>query len=201
MAGRKQLFKADDPFDLARRWLDEAAKTEPNDPNAAALATVDAQGRPDVRVVLIKAIHDDAVVFFTNYESRKGEEIAANPWAAVNFHWKTLRRQVRIRGRVERASAEESDAYYASRALGSRIGAWASQQSRPLSSKAALLKEVAKAQIKHGANPQRPPFWGGFRIVPFEFEFWADGEFRLHDRFRWSLREDAGGWDVQRLNP
>lgn len=201
MSDRSGIFAGDDPFEIARRWLEEATPLEPSDPNAMALSTVDADGMPDTRIVLLKAIEDTGFVFFTNYESAKGQEIAATGVASFVLHWKSLKRQVRARGRVEKVSAEESDAYYATRPLGSRVGAWASQQSRPLESKAELVKAVARAGVKHGANPDRPPFWGGFRIVPQQMEFWADGAFRLHDRFRWDLATSGSGWKIQRLNP
>jgi pyridoxamine 5'-phosphate oxidase len=201
MSDRSGIFAGDDPFEIARRWLAEATPLEPSDPNAMALSTVDADGMPNTRIVLLKAIEDSGFVFFTNYESAKGQEIAATGVASFVLHWKSLKRQVRARGRVEKVSAEESDAYYVTRPLGSRVGAWASQQSRPLDSKAELVKAVAKAGVKHGANPDRPPFWGGFRIVPQQMEFWADGAFRLHDRFRWDIATSGSGWKIQRLNP
>ncbi len=201
MSDRKGIFAGDDPFAITRAWMAEAQDSEPGDSNAVALATVDENGLPNLRTVLVKAIEDDAIVFFTNYESRKGREIEAQPKVAMNFHWKTLARQVRIRGTVERESPEKSDAYYRSRPLGSRIGAWASKQSRPLASRAALLAEVAKAQLAHGLNPARPDYWGGYRVLPLEFEFWAAGEFRLHDRFRWRRAGPGAPWDIQRLNP
>lgn len=200
MAGREGIFAGDDPFEISRKWLAEAGEKEPSDPNAAALATVDSTGLPNVRVVLLKAIEDDAFVFFTNYESQKAQELAGGK-AAFVMHWKSLERQVRVRGLVERESEQASDAYYQSRALGSRIGAWASQQSRPLASKAALAKAVAAAGLKHGTAPKRPPFWGGYRLLPVEFEFWAAGEFRLHDRFRWRRENVGSPWEVTRLNP
>lgn len=198
---RKGIFAGDDPFDIARGWLEEASASEINDPNAIALATVDADGLPNTRMVLLKEIAPDAFVFFTNYESRKGEEIEASGKAAFVMHWKSLQRQIRVRGIVSRESAEKSDAYYNSRALGSRIGAWASKQSRPLTSKAALMEAVAKEGLRHGASPQRPAFWGGYRIVPLEIEFWAAGEFRLHDRFRWHRDSPDSAWNVARLYP
>lgn len=201
MSDRSGIFAGDDPFEIARRWLAEATPLEPSDPNAMALSTVDADGMPNTRIVLLKAIEDSGFVFFTNYESAKGQEIAATGVASFVLHWKSLKRQVRARGRVEKVSADESDAYYVTRPLGSRVGAWASRQSRPLDSKAELVKAVAKAGVKHGANPDRPPFWGGFRIVPQQMEFWADGAFRLHDRFRWDIATSGGGWKIQRLNP
>lgn len=201
MNRRSGIFSGDDPMVIARRWLAEAEAKEPSDPNAAALATVDAEGMPNVRIILVKAIEDDAFVFFTNYNSVKGRELEASGKAALNFHWKSLARQVRVRGLVARESEEKSDAYYRTRPLGSRIGAWASRQSQPLASKAALLKAVARAQAQHGLNPPRPPFWGGFRVTPLEFEFWAAGEFRLHDRFRWARDTPGSDWKISRLNP
>ena len=198
---RSGIFKGDDPFEIARTWLAEAEATEINDPNAIALSTVDSDGLPNARMVLLKAIEDDAFVFFTNYESAKGNEIEASGQAAFVMHWKSLQRQIRVRGAVVRESDEASDAYYKSRALGSRIGAWASQQSRPLKSKAALMEAVAKEGLTHGLNPKRPPFWGGYRIVPTEIEFWAAGEFRLHDRFRWTRRTNDADWTIVLLNP
>lgn len=198
---RTGIFAGENPFHIARAWLAEAEKTEPNDPNAIALGTVDAQGLPNVRMVLLKEIADDAFVFYTNYDSAKGQEIAATGTAAFVMHWKSLRRQVRVRGTVTRDEGPGADAYYASRNIQSRLGAWASRQSQPLSSRGALMAEVARITALKGPNPPRPPFWGGFRIDPVEIEFWADGAFRLHDRFRW--RKDRGGdsWNVQRLNP
>ena len=201
MSDRSGIFAGDDPFDIARRWLAEATPVEPSDPNAMALSTVDAAGMPNTRIVLLKAIEDSGFVFFTNYESAKGQEIDATGVASFVLHWKSLKRQVRARGRVERVSVKESDAYYATRPLGSRVGAWASQQSRPLESKAELVKAAAIAGVKHGPNPARPTFWGGYRIIPQELEFWADGAFRLHDRFRWDRAIAEGTWNIQRLNP
>lgn len=198
---RSEIFAGDDPFAIARAWMAEAEPVEPNDPNAIALATVDAAGFPNVRMVLLKEIEADAFVFYTNYQSRKGQEIAASGKAAFVLHWKSLRRQIRVRGITEREEGPQADAYYASRSLKSRLGAWASRQSEPLSSRAALMAEVAKVTVEQGPNPKRPPFWGGIRIRPFEIEFWADGQFRLHDRFRWSRAVGATTWDVVRLNP
>ncbi len=198
---RTGIFAGDDPFALARSWLAEAEKTEPNDPNAIALASVDAEGMPNVRMVLLKEIEPAAFVFYTNYTSRKGQEIEAAGKAAFVMHWKSLRRQIRVRGITEREDGAAADAYYASRSLKSRLGAWASQQSQPLSSRTALMAEVAKITATHGPNPKRPPFWGGFRIIPTEIEFWADGAFRLHDRFRWSRDGVDCPWEINRLNP
>ena len=203
MSDRTGIFDGDDPFAIAQRWLDEAARTEPNDPTAIALATVDADGMPDARMVLLKDIEqgaDGAFVFYTNYDSAKGRQIADTGKAAFVMHWKSLRRQIRVRGTVTREEGPQADAYYESRALQSRIGAWSSRQSQPLESRAALMAEVARQGLRHGLNPPRPPFWGGFRITPVQIEFWADGAFRLHDRFRWSRGPDHA-WDIVRLQP
>lgn len=197
------IFAGDDPFQIARRWLTEAEATEPNDPNAIALSTVDADGLPDVRMVLLKSIdgegQDGSFVFYTNYESAKGTQIAATGKAAFVMHWKSLRRQIRVRGTVTREEGPDADAYYASRALQSRIGAWASRQSRPLDSRAALVAEAARQGVLRGTAPDRPPFWGGFRIHPSSVEFWSDGAFRLHDRIHWKKTPDS--WTTKRLFP
>lgn len=201
MSDRGGIFAGDDPFVIAQRWLIEATASEPNDPNAIALATVDAQGMPDVRMVLLKEIEPDAFVFYTNYGSAKGQQIAASGVAAFVMHWKSLRRQIRVRGHVSREDGPQADAYFESRALQSRIGAWASHQSQPLESRGALVAEAARQGVRQGLNPRRPPFWGGFRIRPVQIEFWADGAFRLHDRFRWSREGVDAGWNVTRLQP
>ena len=201
MSDRSGIFAGDDPFALARAWLAEAEKTEPNDPNAIALSTVDAGGMPNARMVLLKEIADDAFVFYTNYGSAKASEIEAAGKAAFVMHWKTLRRQIRVRGDVVREEGPRADEYFASRSLKSRLGAWASRQSQPLSSRTALMAEVAKLTPRLGTHPPRPPFWGGYRIVPLEIEFWADGAFRLHDRFRWTRPAPDLPWTVTRLNP
>ncbi len=198
---RGGIFAGDDPFAIARAWLAEAGTAEPNDPNAIALATVDAQGLPNVRMVLLKEIGAAEFVFYTNYGSAKGQEIAASGRAAFVMHWKSLRRQIRVRGEVRREDGPEADAYFASRSLRSRLGAWASRQSQPLSSRGALMAEVARITATKGPNPPRPPFWGGFAIVPSEIEFWADGAFRLHDRFRWRRESADQPWAVRRLSP
>ena len=201
---RTGIFAGDDPFVLAQSWLSEAEKVEPNDPNAMALATVDAAGLPNVRMVLLKEIEQGsagAFVFYTNYDSAKGQEMAASGQAAFVLHWKSLRRQIRVRGLTARVGAAQADAYFASRSLPSRLGAWASRQSRPLASRGALLAEVAKVTLREGPSPVRPPFWGGFRITPLEVEFWADGDFRLHDRFRWRREVPESPWQIDRLNP
>ena len=201
MADRTGIFAGADPFELARHWLAEAEAKEPNDPNAIALSTVDANGMPNARMVLLKDIEPEAFVFYTNYGSNKAQEIDFSGKAAFVMHWKTLRRQIRVRGMVSRDEGEAADSYFASRSLKSRLGAWASQQSQPLSSRAHLVAEVAKVTAEKGTNPPRPPFWGGFRIVPLEIEFWADGAFRLHDRFRWTRSEISDNWTINRLNP
>lgn len=198
---RSGIFAGDDPFAIARDWLAEAERQEVNDPNAIALATVDDSGMPNARMVLLKEIEADAFVFYTNYGSAKAREIGATGKAAFVMHWKSLRRQIRVRGTVTREEGPQADAYYASRSLKSRLGAWASRQSEPLASRAALMAEVARVTAAQGLNPDRPAFWGGFRILPVEIEFWADGAFRLHDRFRWRRTSPGGAWEILRLNP
>ncbi len=201
MSRRTGIFSGEDPLEIARRWLAEAEASEPNDPGAMALATVDEAGMPNVRMVLLKAIRAEGFVFYTNYGSVKARELERAGKAALVLHWKSLRRQVRARGLVERVEEEEADAYFASRSLKSRIGAWASRQSEPLTSRASLMARVARLGAELGANPPRPPFWGGYRIRPLEIEFWADGAFRLHDRFRWKREAEEAPWEIQRLNP
>ncbi len=201
MTDRTGIFTGDDPFAIARDWLAEAVKTEPNDPDAVALATVDADGLPNVRMVLLREIEAAAFVFYTNYDSRKGQEIAASGKAAFVLHWKSQRRQIRVRGLTVREDGPQADAYFASRSLKSRLGAWASAQSQPLASRGALMAEVAKVTLQHGVAPARPPHWGGIRLTPLEIEFWADGDFRLHDRFRWDRAAPGDDWRVQRLSP
>jgi pyridoxamine 5'-phosphate oxidase len=201
MADRSGIFAGDDPFAIARSWLAEAEKTEPNDPNAIALGTVDANGLPNVRMVLLKEIEAAAFVFYTNYQSQKAAEVEGAGKAAFVLHWKSLRRQIRVRGLVSREEGVQADAYYASRSLQSRLGAWASAQSQPLASRLTLMAEVARVTATHGTNPGRPPFWGGYRIRPVEIEFWADGAFRLHDRFQWRRENPDASWQVDRLNP
>jgi pyridoxamine 5'-phosphate oxidase len=201
MSDRSGIFAGDDPFVIARAWLAEAEIEEVNDPNALALATVDDTGMPNVRMVLLKEIEADAFVFYTNYGSAKAEEIESAGKAAFVMHWKSLRRQIRVRGTVTREEGEKADEYFASRSLKSRLGAWASHQSQPLSSRTALMADVAKLTAKLGTHPPRPPFWGGYRIMPLEIEFWADGAFRLHDRFRWRREAADKPWEIARLNP
>jgi len=201
MMDRSGIFAGDDPFAITRAWLAEAEGLEPNDPNAIALATVDADGLPNVRMVLLKEIEPQAFVFYTNYTSAKGREIAASGKVAFVLHWKSLRRQIRVRGLTTREEGATADAYYASRDIRSRLGAWASQQSQPLESRGALIAEVARITATKGPTPPRPPFWGGIRIRPLQIEFWADGAFRLHDRFRWQRADVNDVWQIDRLNP
>jgi len=201
MSERDGKFAGEDPFVLAQTWLDEAQATEPNDANAVALSTVDAAGLPNVRMVLLKEIEADAFVFYTNYTSAKAQELDHAGKAAFVMHWKSLRRQIRARGDITREDGPQADQYYASRSLKSRLGAWASDQSSPLSSRAALVAKVAKVTAQQGLNPSRPPFWGGYRLIPTEIEFWADGTHRLHDRFRWTRKDADAPWQVERLNP
>ena len=201
MSDRDGMFAGDDPFEIARAWLAEAEASEPNDPNAIALSTVDADGLPNVRMVLLKEIEAAAFVFYTNYESAKARELDQAGKAAFVLHWKSLRRQIRVRGLVSREDGPQADAYYKSRSLQSRLGAWASRQSQPLSSRAALMAEVARITALKGPNPARPPYWGGYRIRPVEIEFWADGAFRLHDRFVWRRATVQDSWTIERISP
>ncbi len=201
MSDRDGIFAGDNPFQLARTWLEEAKAAEVNDPDAIALSTVDESGLPNARMVLLKEIEDDAFVFYTNYGSVKAAEIDAAGKAAFVMHWKSLRRQVRVRGVTEREEGPQADAYFKSRSLKSRYGAWASKQSQPLASRGALMAEVAKLTVQLGTDPARPVYWGGYRLRPLEIEFWADGAFRLHDRFRWSRQGINDPWEVARLQP
>ncbi len=194
--------EAEEPFRLFDVWFAEAAASEPNDPNAMALATADADGLPNLRMVLLKGHDADGFVFYTNTQSQKGEELAGNPQAALLFHWKSLRRQIRVRGPVSKVSDAEADAYFASRPRDSRIGAWASQQSRPLESRFALEKAVASYAAKYAIGEvPRPPHWTGFRINPVYIEFWRDGAFRLHDRVVFRRAPGETGWSRTRLYP
>ena len=191
-----------DPFALFEEWFAEAKASEPNDPHAMAVATVDAAGLPDVRMVLMNARDHRGFVFFTNFDSRKGEELKAHPKAGLVFHWKSLRRQVRARGLVDIVTPAEADAYFTTRSRTSQIGANASQQSRPLDRKATLMAAVDKLNAELGTETvPRPPHWSGFRIIPTEIEFWKDGEFRLHDRVRFTRGDSIAPWTRQRLYP
>ncbi|ABC89752.1 pyridoxamine 5`-phosphate oxidase protein [Rhizobium etli CFN 42] len=191
-----------EPFKLFAEWLKEAEASEPNDPNAVALATVDEHGLPNVRMVLLKGFDDDGFVFYTNFESQKGREILGQKKAAMCFHWKSLRRQVRLRGPVEIVSDAEADAYFKTRARGSRIGAWASKQSRPLESRFALEKAVAEYTARYAIGEiPRPPHWSGFRIRPTSIEFWKDQQFRLHDRIEFRRPSPVGAWEKVRMYP
>jgi pyridoxamine 5'-phosphate oxidase len=190
---------AADPLDQFATWLQQALDAQLPEPNAMTLATVDADGRPSTRVVLIKGFDARGIVWYTNYESRKGRELASNPHAALQFHWVELERVVRIEGRVEKASEAESDAYFKTRPLDSRIGAWASPQSQVIASRAVLVANAAKYGAQFLLNPPRPPHWGGYRLDPDRFEFWQGRKSRLHDRLRYRL--EAGTWIRERLAP
>lgn len=194
------LLSEADPFALFHEWLKEALAKEPNDANAMALATADADGLPDVRMVLLKDVDPQGFVFFTNLGSAKGQELAANPQAALLFHWKSLRRQVRVRGAVSPVTDAEADAYFATRARPAQLGAWASEQSRTLPDRLALEKRIAEFGLKFGLGKvPRPPHWSGFRVAPQVIEFWRDRPFRLHERLVFDRAE--GGWTTRRLYP
>ena len=197
---RDGIFAGDNPFDLVASWLKEAEAAEVNDPNAMALSTVDADGLPNVRMVLLKGLQPDGFVFYTNYTSQKAGELAGGK-AAFVMHWKSLRRQIRARGHVTKFDGPEADDYYNSRSIFSRHGAWASDQSSPLENRQILIDKTAKIERELGDNPARPPFWGGFLITPVEIEFWADGPARLHDRFVWRRETPKESWQVGRLYP
>jgi pyridoxamine 5'-phosphate oxidase len=193
---------AGEPLQQFRTWFEQALKAGVPEPNAMTLATVSPQGRPSTRIVLIKDFDERGLVWYTNYDSRKGHELAANPFAALQFHWVELERVVRIEGRVEKVSEAESDAYYTSRPLDSRLGAWASPQSQPISSRAVLVANAARVAAQHGLHPPRPPHWGGYRLVPERWEFWQGRKSRLHDRLVYRRSEEAGtAWQRERLAP
>ena len=197
----RDFTAVDDPFTLFGEWQDAAAQSEPNDPTAMALASVDPDGLPDVRMVLLKAWDDRGFVFYTNFESAKGREIQETMKAAALFHWKSQRKQIRIRGPVEIVTDAEADAYFASRPRGSRIGAWASLQSRPLSCREVLEDAVADVEDGYPNDVPRPPYWSGFRIIPQQIEFWSDGAHRLHDRILFARDELGDEWSKTRLYP
>ena len=201
MVVRSGKFEGNNPFEISKKWISEAEVVELNDPNAIALSTVSEDGMPNVRMVLLKNIDHDAFVFFTNFNSRKAIEILGCGKASFVWHSKFLRRQIRVRGFASLESDQASDEYYNSRSLRSRLGAWASLQSKPLASREVLLERVEKFSERFGQKPKRPEFWGGFRIVPAEIEFWAEGESRLHDRFLWVKGDKASDWNVERLYP
>lgn len=201
ISDREGIFAGDDPFKLFQDWLDEATNCEPNDPNAAALATCDSSGMPNTRIVLVKQVDKTGFIFFTNYQSRKGQELTQSGYAAFVMHWKSLRRQIRVRGRVEKVSKEISNRYFHSRSLDSQFAAMVSQQSRPLGNRGQLLQEFETLKENSPNGPILADHWGGFRITPTEFEFWSDGTHRLHDRFRWSRESVSSEWLIERLYP
>jgi pyridoxamine 5'-phosphate oxidase len=194
-----ETASAADPLQQFGTWLEQALSAQLPEPNAMTLATVGPDGRPSTRIVLIKGCDERGLVWYTNYASRKGRELAAQPFAALQFHWVELERVVRIEGRVEKAGEDESDAYYASRPLDSRLGAWASPLSEVIGSRAVLVAAAAKAALTHGLHPPRPPHWGGYRLVPDRWEFWQGRKSRLHDRLRYRL--EGGAWVRERLAP
>ena len=195
------IFEGSNPIEISKRWLAEAEKTEINDPNAMALASVDPHGMPNVRMVLLKEIESTGFVFYTNFQSAKANEILSSGKAALVIHWKSLRRQIRVRGSVLKTSEEQADRYFDSRSLNSRYGAIASEQSKPLQNRADLEERVARVKRESGDQPKRPAYWGGFKITPIEMELWADGEDRLHNRFKYSYETNDENWTIQRLFP
>ena len=195
------IFEGSNPIEISKRWLAEAEKTEINDPNAMALASVDTNGMPNVRMVLLKEIESTGFVFYTNFQSAKANEILSSGKAALVIHWKSLRRQIRVRGSVLKTSEEQADRYFDSRSLNSRYGAIASEQSKPLQNRADLEERVARVKRESGDQPKRPQHWGGFKITPIEMELWADGEDRLHNRFKYSYESNDENWTIQRLFP
>lgn len=201
MEKRNGIFEGDDPFLIAQRWLGEAEHGELNDPNAMALSTVDENGMPNARIVLLKSIEKNSFIFYTNYGSVKAQEAFSAGKVAFVIHWKSLRRQIRCRGVVEREEGTIADEYFLSRSPQSRVGAVASKQSQELESRQILMDRVSNIQSEYGNEVVRPVFWGGIRIRPVEMEFWADGDARLHDRFRWVFQEKDASWSIKRLYP
>ena len=197
----EKLFAGKEPFIIFRRWLEEARKTEVNDPDAIALATVDEEGLPNVRMVLLRIIEDDGFVFFTNYGSKKAQEAFFTKKVAFNLHWKSLRRQIRVRGHVEKEDGMIADRYFSEREVGSRTAAWASKQSETLTNRQELIDRWQNYKNQFEENVGRPHFWGGIRIKPIQIEFWADGQYRLHDRFLWERELGEKSWSVRRLYP
>ena len=197
----EKLFVGEEPFTIFRRWLEEARKTEVNDPDAIALATVDKEGLPNVRMVLLRIIEEDAFVFFTNYGSKKAQEAFLTNKVAFNLHWKSLRRQIRVRGHVEKEDGMIADKYFSEREVGSQTAAWASKQSETLTDRQELIERWQSFKNQFEQNVGRPDFWGGIRIKPVQIEFWADGQYRLHDRFLWERKYGEKSWSVRRLYP
>ena len=197
----EKLFVGEEPFTIFRRWLEEARKTEVNDPDAIALATVDKEGLPNVRMVLLRIIEEDAFVFFTNYGSKKAQEAFLTNKVAFNLHWKSLRRQIRVRGHVEKEDGMIADRYFSEREVGSQTAAWASKQSETLTNRQELIERWQSYKNQFEENVGRPDFWGGIRIKPIQIEFWADGQYRLHDRFVWERELGDKSWKVRRLYP
>ena len=197
----EKLFAGEEPFTIFRRWLEEARETEINDPDAIALATVDKEGLPNVRMVLLRIIEDDAFVFFTNYGSKKAREAFSTNKVAFNIHWKSLRRQIRVRGHVEKEDGMIADKYFSEREVGSQTAAWASKQSETLTDRQELIERWQSYKNQFEKNVGRPDFWGGIRIKPIQIEFWADGQYRLHDRFLWERGLGEKSWSVSRLYP
>ena len=197
----EKLFVGEEPFTIFRRWLEEARKTEVNDPDAIALATVDKEGLPNVRMVLLRIIEEDAFVFFTNYGSKKAQEAFLTNKVAFNLHWKSLRRQIRVRGHVEKEDGMIADKYFSEREFGSQTAAWASKQSETLTDRQELIERWQSFKNQFEKNVGRPDFWRGIRIKPVQIEFWADGQYRLHDRFLWERKYGEKSWSVRRLYP
>ena len=197
----EKLFAGEEPFTIFRRWLEEARETEINDPDAIALATVDKEGLPNVRMVLLRIIENDAFVFFTNYGSKKAREAFLTNKVAFNIHWKSLRRQIRVRGYVEKEDGIIADKYFSEREVGSQTAAWASKQSETLNDRQELIERWHSYKNQFETNVGRPDFWGGIRIKPIQIEFWADGQYRLHDRFLWERVLGEKSWSVRRLYP